>query len=239
VEQGLASTRGYANHTFNEVFVGRRWVRLNYTTLAQNSLDANYMGLLTRVNTFNDLSEANVAPTWGKRYALGERDAEFTTSNPYKAIAISDQFGRFAKVENPEVAEHRAITLTKAYWLESAEGPEFIRKGTHKPRPGAGHILLHGEEWFADQPYMQYKQFLARAGEQFLLRADGHPDVHARISGAYFTFAAEGAREVEIVIPSEEFAKMAAGVDYVITPVNEKPGYAWNVRAGLAICKQP
>ena len=31
--QGLSGAKGYANHTFNEVFVGGRWVRLNYRTL--------------------------------------------------------------------------------------------------------------------------------------------------------------------------------------------------------------
>ena len=36
---GALGARGYANHTFNEVFVGGRWVRLNYKTLGQNILD--------------------------------------------------------------------------------------------------------------------------------------------------------------------------------------------------------
>jgi hypothetical protein len=71
---GIAGVKGYANHTFNEVHVGGRWVRLNYSKLGQNILDAQTFGLLTHVNTFNDLSKARLAATWGKRYALGERD---------------------------------------------------------------------------------------------------------------------------------------------------------------------
>jgi RNA polymerase sigma factor (sigma-70 family) len=234
VEQGIASTRGYANHTFNEVFVGGRWVRLNYTTLAQNSLDPQYMGLLTRANTFNDLSDANLAPTWGRRYALGERDANFPTPNPYKALSISDQFGRYAEVENPEVAEHKFITLTKAYWLDGPETAQFIRNGSRKPTPGAGHLLVHGDEWFADQPYAQYKQFLARAGEEFRFRAKDLPEIRGRLSSWYFTNPPD-VREVEIVIPPDQFAKMAPGVDYTIEPVNEKPNYTWRVRDGVAI----
>jgi hypothetical protein len=69
--QGLATAKGYANHTFNEVFIGGRWVRLNYKTLGQNILDSSLMGLLTHVNTFNDLSDVPLAATWGKRYATG------------------------------------------------------------------------------------------------------------------------------------------------------------------------
>src|SRR5262249_41593107 len=33
---GLSGIKGYANHTFNEVFVGGRWVRLNDANLGQN-----------------------------------------------------------------------------------------------------------------------------------------------------------------------------------------------------------
>ena len=107
--QGLSQAKGYANHTFNEVFVGGRWVRLNYKTLGQNSLDGNLMGLLTHVNTFNDLADVPLAATWGKRYAKGERDDVFLYGNPYRCDELSDHFGRFAKVENPEPREHRAL----------------------------------------------------------------------------------------------------------------------------------
>src|SRR4029079_15647850 len=100
--QGLSNAKGYAIHTFNEVFVGGRWVRLNYKTLGQNILDANAFGILTHVNTFNDLSEATLAATWGKRYALGERDAVFQHGNPYRADEIADHFGEFAQIDTPE-----------------------------------------------------------------------------------------------------------------------------------------
>ncbi len=94
--QGLSGAKGYANHTFNEVHVGGRWVRMNYGTLGQNTLDANLMGMLTHVNTFNDLSEVPLAATWGKRYALGERDETFRYGNPYRCESVSDHFGKFA-----------------------------------------------------------------------------------------------------------------------------------------------
>src|SRR5262249_10484856 len=107
---GMSGAQGYANHTFNEVFVGGRWAPLHYNKLGQNPLDASTMGLLTHVNTFNDLSEVPLAATWGKRYALGERDAEFRYSNPYRCVELSDHFGKFARLENSEAKEHRIIT---------------------------------------------------------------------------------------------------------------------------------
>src|SRR5262249_20636026 len=120
---GLEGAQGYANHTFNEVYVGGRWVRLNYSHLGQNILDASCMGLLTHVNTFRDLSDVPLAATWGRRYALGERNEVFRSSNPYKAEEISDHFGRFAKVENPKAREHRTITLSRIYWADSSDAP--------------------------------------------------------------------------------------------------------------------
>ena len=108
--QGLSQAKGYANHTFNEVFVGGRWVRLNYKTLGQNTLDGSLMGMLTHVNTFNDLSDVPLAATWGKRYANGERDALFRFGNPYRCEEVSDHFGKFAARQEPGSARKAAVT---------------------------------------------------------------------------------------------------------------------------------
>ena len=79
---GLSGVKGYANHTFNEVFVGGRWVRLNYSKLGQNILDAGTFGLLTHVNTFNDLSEVPLAATWSGRCGrTGSIPTDSTTRN--------------------------------------------------------------------------------------------------------------------------------------------------------------
>src|SRR5262249_15882405 len=55
----LSGGSGFTSHTFCEVFVGGRWRRLNYSTLGQNVLERKYLGLMLKVHTFNDLSEAN------------------------------------------------------------------------------------------------------------------------------------------------------------------------------------
>ena len=78
----LGSSGGFTSHTFCEVFVGGRWRRLNYATLGQNVLEPNYLGLMIHVHTFRDLSEANLAATWGTRYATGRRDDVFPHGKP-------------------------------------------------------------------------------------------------------------------------------------------------------------
>jgi len=95
------SSKGFTNHTVNEVYVGNRWCRLNYNKLGQPVLDQHLFGLQTHVRTFNDLSEVNLAPTWGRRYAKNEKSAAFKHSNPYSAVAISDLFGSHSKLSNP------------------------------------------------------------------------------------------------------------------------------------------
>jgi hypothetical protein len=106
------SGQGFIAHTFNEVYVGNRWHRLNYSKLGQPVLDSGLFGLHTHLYTFRDLSEANLAPTWGRRYAKGERSAVFKGSNPYAAIVISDRFGRHGNVPNPPVPEHSSRTIS-------------------------------------------------------------------------------------------------------------------------------
>jgi hypothetical protein len=241
INDGLLRTgRGFVSHTYNEVFVGNRWRRLNYSKLGQNILDDHFFGLMIHVHTFNDLSEAKLAPTWGRRYALGQRDKEFATSNPYRTLEISDHFGRDSKVPNPpvEVKEHKSITITKAYWLGAKDTPEVIRQGARNPREGEGHLFLHGDEWFAGQDYVQYKKFLMRVDKHFVFRAKGHPDVKGQVELSFWTDASKNLREILLVIPKGEYAKLAKGVAYTIHPVNAVADYQWKVKKGLTIRRE-
>jgi RNA polymerase sigma factor (sigma-70 family) len=238
--QGLSSARGYANHTFNEVYVGGRWVRLNDRTLGQNTLDAHLMGLLTHVNTFNDLSEVPLAATWGRRYALGERDDVFRYGNPYRCEELADHFGRFARVDNPEVQEHRALTISRAYWADDLDADATIQKAKwlfHDD--GSKSLVIHAEEWFDDEPGNQYRPFLQAAGKEFLLRADGRPDVQGRITTSSITWPSRNLREIEVLIPRKEYARMEPAVEYALLPRNEVPGYEWKIPARVTIRKKP
>jgi hypothetical protein len=237
--QGLSSAKGYANHTFNEVHVGGRWVRLNDKTLGQNSLDAHLMGLLTHVNTFNDLSEVPLAASWGKRYALGERDEVFRYGNPYRCVEVSDHFGRFAHVDNPDVKEHRAITISRAYWADDLEAHPTIKGARWLfHTDGSRSLLVHGQEWFEDWSGPQYRPFLEAAGREFVFQADGRPDVHGRTTTSSITWHSRDLHEIEVLIPREEFAKMEPGVEYTLTPRNEVPGYQWKIKGRVTIRKK-
>jgi hypothetical protein len=233
-----AAGSSYANHTYLEVFVGRRWRRLNYTTLGQNILDARYFGLMIHVHTFNDLSEANVAPTWGTRYALGKRDEVFRHSNPYRTVSLEDHFGEHARVPNPPATEHKRLRVDRLYWADAADAPESVRASRTGAKSGSGRLFAHVEEWFDDAgDYLQYKPFLKKADGNFVLRAKGKPDVPCRVSGSFITSGSEKLRDFEIVIPPEEFAKMARGVAYTLHPSAADKEYAWAVKPELRITR--
>src|SRR5262249_20286005 len=159
----------FSSHTFCEGFVGGRWRRLNFTTLGQNVLERNYLGLMIHVHTFNDLSEANLAATWGKRFAEERHDDVFKPSNPYRLPAMTDHCGKYASVPNPELKQ---VTIGKAYWPEAKDAPQEIRELKWGKPPESGRFFVHGEEWLEDAgDYLQYKHFMQRSDRRLLLPA--------------------------------------------------------------------
>jgi hypothetical protein len=236
----LQAGSGFTSHTFCEVFVGGRWRRLNSTTLGQNVVERNYLGLMIHVHTFNDLSEAKLAETWGTRYALGRRDKVFPHSNPYRLVELSDHFGKYARVPNPKIGELQRVTIGKVYWTGSKDAPPKLPEPfSSRPGDGSGRLGFHCEEWLEDgDNYLQYTVFLMRADPNFILKAPGQPDVKARYVGPCYTAPAEGLREVVVWIPPDEFAKMARGVAYTLHPANGTKGRQWRVRDGLTVTRE-
>jgi hypothetical protein len=237
----LAGGTGFTSHTFCEAFVGGRWRRLNYNTLGQNVVERNYLGLMIKVHSFNDLSDANLAATWGTRYAKGLRDEVFQHSNPYRLIEISDHFGKYADVSNlPAENELTRVTIDKTYWPEDAS-PE-LRKlgggGSRGGRLGPARFFVHCREWLDNAgDYLQYKLFMRRADRSFVLRATGQPDVLCHVSMNFYTHRSQNLCELEVVIPGAESAKMARGVEYTLHPVNGRKGYQWEVREGVSLSR--
>jgi hypothetical protein len=235
----LSGGTGFASHTFCEAFVGGRWRRLNSTTLGQNVLERNYLGLMIKVHTFNDLSEANLAATWGTRYAKGLRDDVFKHSNPYCLVEASDHFGKYAKVPNP-LADHelRQVTIDKVYWAESKDAPDEVRQLGSSVNQGGGRFFVHCQEWLENAgDYLQYKLFMRRSDTSFVLRAKGQPDVSCQVSMNFYTHRSRNLCELEVIISPAEHAKLASDVAYTLHPTNRKEGYAWKVREGLTVTR--
>src|SRR5262249_7312597 len=162
------------------------------------------------------------------------RDETFRRNNPYRLMEVSDHFGRYARVPNPPAEkEHRRITIGKVYWPDAKDTPADVREMRTFAGKEDGRFFIHGEEWFGKaggDP--QYKLFMRRADKNCVLRAKGQPDVSCHVSMGFVTRSSAKLRELEVIIPAAEFAKMAKGGAYTLHPVNGKEGYEWKVRDG-------
>lgn len=227
--------KGFTAHTFNEIYVGNRWHRANYKKLGQPVLDPHLFGLHTHLYTFNDLSEANLAPTWGWRYGTGERSAVLKHSNPYTAVMLSDLFGCHSSIANPAVSveaikEHEHLTISKVCWYHSSERPGLIPSSAVAD-DNDGHILLHVDEWFEGEGIAQYRSFYSEVDKRFVLKSEDYPDLYAAAERGWW------GQEFYMRVPEKEYVKMEAGVPYTVHPVNSKPKYQWKVSQGVTIRK--
>jgi hypothetical protein len=232
----------FSDHLFNEVFVGGRWVRLNYDVLGQNIVDAHYLGLMTHVGTYRDVSEMDIPRTWGRRYGLGENDAPtLSSSNPYMLIkAQGEHVGRFAHVDEPAAvpeaavasaapAELQTVTIVAVVPPDAPTVPAFVRG---KP---PSDVLICIAEWLPGQDYHQMRAFEGRVGHTFVLKLAGHPGVHLELDGGKFsagdgTFQAFGARVV-----AEDRTKVVPGATYTLEPQDTSTTYRWTVNPGLVV----
>lgn len=210
----------WTSHTFDEVFVGGRWRRLNYDKLGQNILDAGYLGLMTHVDTFDDWADGDMAKTWGVRQASdAPKNDVFGGANPYTTREVSDRFGAHSKIANDWLLgpdEFQSLTIERAYWLGSPECKVDL-----KLRDGdedAGHAFVHVREGKPGVDARQYKAFWSRASRDFLLRAEGHPDVHAKDTRGYWANPEKGLQEFYLRIDAAELAHMVPGVRYRVVP---------------------
>lgn len=235
VRAALDGMTGFANHLFNEVYVGHHWVRLNYDTLGQPILDAHYFGLLTHIYTCADLSRVPLAQTWGLRYA-GDAPGQpkLSSVNPYMLLSVRDHFGKNARLDNPAVpvAELRTATITALLPKNSPALPKWIKDDA--TGNSALDFFLVYKEWVPGS-YLQMRAFGKRAGHGFLLTAPGRPDVKVRLNGTMDsngdgTFQAFGAR----IVP-EDKPKLAPGVAYTLTPQNVSDTYRWAVAPGVTL----
>jgi hypothetical protein len=216
---------GFAAHTFNEVYVGGRWRRLNYNKLGQNSYGPGAMGMLTHVLTFRDLSEAGLTETWGRRYGRGERDDVFQGSNPYRLTEISDRFGIHSRLENTPVEEPSVAPISKAYWFFSDERPNWIPSDSVKPKAD-GHLLVH-----VDLDLDDLKVLYPKLDKHFKLVAAGQPTIRAQAERGFWN------EECYVRIPPDEFARMAPGVPYRLAPAKTDGPHRWRVEDNVRIVK--
>ena len=233
VRAALDGTGGFANHLFNEVYVGHRWVRLNYSRLGQPILDSHYFGLLTHIYTCPDLSRAPLARTWGMRYFNYESSGQpkLSSINPYRLLSVHDDFGPGARIDNPPVAELRTVTISALLPGDSPALPAWVDK--NKTKESGTDFFVVFPEWIPGS-YTQMRAFAKRAGNGFLLAAPGCAAIKARLSDAKVSQGDGRFQAFGVRVAPEDRDKVVPGVAYKIQPMNTSDLYRWAVASNLA-----
>jgi hypothetical protein len=225
---GLEPLRdSWTSHTFNEVWVGGRWRRLDGTRLGRGILDSSAMGLITHVGTFRDWADANAAATIGRRQKKREFADAFFGLNPYRAMAVQDHGSPPAE---SAPAELRRMTIDSVVWSDD----ETLEPSIRKVLEGAGDVVLlgHVREW---RGFEALKAFMLQAGARFFLDAPGSPSVTLDAGAGGITNSDGSVRWIVMRLAPEARRRIASGTAYALRPENAKPPFEWAVADGLRV----
>lgn len=237
LQKTMGGMSGWCGHTFNEVFVGGRWRRLNYATLGENVYGAHVFGLMTHVLTVNDWSEAPVARTVGVRQAQGAYDDVFGHGNPYSTVELSDRFGVHMRGK-PDVTmpapqgAWKTLTIEKAVWYASSERPPDLDLAGGDSSRGA-YVLLKVRENHSEAGLAQYKPFWQHVSKAFVLQAPGQPQLKATAVRGYWD---SGWFTLEI--PRAHLERMAPETPYELQAADPADTYRWAVADGVRLVRR-
>jgi hypothetical protein len=225
------SRGGWTSHTFNEVFVGGRWRRLNYERLGQNTLDRDYLGLMTHVATFRDWADGGFAKTWGKRQA-GDHDDVLGFGNPYSALSLTDLTGLHATLAHDPVLPPRPIegtvTIDAAYWSDDPSLPDWVLDLRARPP----FLALHVVEW---TNWPELKAFTAASDRRFTLEAEGRATLGVQLEVGGWTSGDGSVRLLYLPLGGADWSGLVKDVDYRLVPRNQGSGARWVVSDDLRI----
>ena len=216
----------WTSHTLNEVHVGGRWRRLNYSELGQNILDPHCLGLMTHVATFADWADARMPLTIGRRQSLHEHDDLFGGTNPYSTISLSDSFGVHCKTPNP-APEERGYRVEDLVWMDSPELPADILKSCKK-RNRFGLFALIDQVPDMDS----LRTFMVEADLGMDLVAEGHPTLRVRFDPGYW-WLKNGRTFVFVSFDEASRKGLRTGVAYAARPSNKNELFAWKTEATI------
>lgn len=222
-EAGIGS---WSSHTFNEVWVGGRWRRLNYSRLGQPILDRESLGLMIHIGTFRDWADARMPQTVGRRQKLDLYDDLFGGPNPYSTISLRDQVGvHCAGV--PGADEANSLRVAALHWTDDKALPEdIVESCAEKGRFGLVAVFrnLGGSD--------ELSEFLAGADPTVTLEAEGRAAVATRLDAGCWWFKNDRAFVYLPFGPSERDA-LERGVEYKARASNANAGFVLELDLGV------
>lgn len=223
--------QSWASHTFNEVFVGHRWRRLNYDKLGQNTYDPGLFGLMTHVATFRDWADADMPATVGRRQKSDQPADVFGGRNPYSTIALRDEFGPHCALTNPP-ADVEQMSIAKVVWTDGPELSDDMRESLRSSERFGLIVCLEGlasSEAFRD--------FVNASDHRVLLEAQGQPTLGVGFDPRCYWYD-NGAAWIYVPFGAGDRRDLVRGVEYAFRPRNAHAGLAWVVPADLRVVRQ-
>jgi hypothetical protein len=222
--RSMSEMQGFVNHVFNEVWIGGKWVRLNYNRLGQPIVDRYYEGLMTHIYTANDISEVPFATTWGARYGI-KAGPKLSSINPYQMLTASDNVAPGVPFDNPPLPDVPQITIATVIAVVKPGDPSLP---SDIILPAKNDAVFRIKEWIDEDDYHQLRDFAAQAGSTFILRAAGKPDLQATLSGTKIS-TGRGFQGFGVQLRG----KLEPGVVYQILPDNAGHVRQWRIADGL------
>ncbi len=222
----------WASHTFNEVYVGGRWRRLNYDKLGQDILEPGMFGLMTHVATFSDWADAKTADTIGRRQTLKRYDDLFGGPNPYSTITLRTEVGPHCDL--PQAKQPQALTarLTAAHWGDGEDAPKEIRDWFAERKVFGMVVRVEG---VADGAAL--RTFLAMADLRLFLVADGKPRLGVGLDAGCWWFRNDHALVVVPFGPADQ-RDLATGVPYRLVLRNGSTDAIWQSDDALRVTRK-
>lgn len=132
--------------------------------------------------------------------------------------------------QNPE--ELTEVHINGAYWGGDNEIPEWLAPDIHSDQ-----FIITIEEWIEEQDHTQLDELKEKAGQEFILKAEGYDDVNVICYGGNFSEGDGKFQGYWMDFTQEELNKMVPGVNYNIGPVNISEVYKWAVLDGITISR--
>ncbi len=215
----------WVNHTFNEVYIGRKWVRLNYNNLGQSPF-WNQMGLMVQVFRMADWGESRLT-SWAKQSMGIPRSFNLSSPNSYRLVYIIDDPATLTPENNPPYsAAESKYRLIKILRIRNAnEVNDFPLPLQDVLKNKAQNGLAFFVEVDVGEPKVNYdevKKFRKWVSQSFILSAPGYPNITTKDAGGFTGYGADG-----LIFYAD--ASMVQGVKYHIKPVTTEGNYRWEV----------
>jgi|GEM_PF-5121358 hypothetical protein len=222
----------FTDHMVNEVYVGHRWVELNDDSLAGPDVNISPFGLSFHIARCTDISELNLAQTWGLRMAnYPDVAGRLTSVNPYSTISDTDKFGRLSTVSNPPVHHYNltSATVTGLYYKNSSSLPSSVYDEVKTSKyidfllaikdPGTGG-------------YHALKQFSIDAPKRFILTSDS--GMRLELENQIGSITDDSFQAFCLEITSGTFVPQK-GAHYELKSVDQSATYKWNIPADVPV----